>query len=161
MCTISGLCRYRFISLNFAGIFSIATRISTQLSMTSRNENEVECCCFQFVYRTFCEVWAMFLLKNTILGAIWEQMQSSMYLRWNCIYHFINFRKVWTLESDSFNYEILAGETALGAPSSPILHISRFFWTIIFLLIILLSPKEFSSDATPWNTIADPKNIIK
>ncbi len=78
-----------------------------------------ECCCFHFVYRTFCAVWMMFLLKN------WP-----FYLQFGCkydrpciwdgiIYHFINFRNVWKLESDSFNNEILAGKTIVGAWSSP------------------------------------------
>ncbi len=31
------------------------------------------------------------------------------------------------LESDSFNHEILAGETVLGAWSSLMLHMGRFF----------------------------------
>ncbi len=34
------------------------------------------------------------------------------------------------LESDSFNHEIFAGETVLGAWSSPIVHIGRFFQTV-------------------------------
>ncbi len=37
---ISDICCSSFISLNFAGLFSIAARISTQLSMTSHGENE-------------------------------------------------------------------------------------------------------------------------
>ncbi len=32
--------RHSFISLNFAGLFSIETRFSTQLSMTSHSKNE-------------------------------------------------------------------------------------------------------------------------
>ncbi len=37
---ISDICHCSFVSLNFAGLLSIETRISTQLSMTSRSENE-------------------------------------------------------------------------------------------------------------------------
>ncbi len=45
--------------------------------------------------------------KLAILLAIWYQIRSSMYLRWNYIYIILSIlEKVWMLESDNFNYEI-------------------------------------------------------
>ncbi len=59
------------------------------------------------------------------------------------------------MESDSFNHEILAGETVSGAQSSP--KIGRFFQTINKYVFIIYSGsttdrshlKELSSDVMP------------
>ncbi len=98
----------------------------------------------------------MFLLK--IKWAFYRQFgcKYGQACIWDgIVYHFINFRKVWTLESDSFNHKILAGEMVLGARSSPILLICRFFWTVNILFHYFIQqaghamPKRTISDVTP------------
>ncbi len=119
-----------FITLKFMGLFSIETRIATQFSMTSRIENEAMNAAaislftghFLKFERCFCSKTDHFTGQfgcKYDRACIWDQIA----------YYFIKFRKVWMLESDSFNNEILAGETVLGAWSSPILHIGRSFNT--------------------------------
>ncbi len=130
LCVLSATCRRSFYHFEIHG--SIQHRDKdcyTVFDDITHREWGYECCCYQFVYWTFFEVWTMFLLKNWPFygqfgckydrACIWDQIA----------YYFIKFRKVWMLESDSFNYEILAGETVLGAWSSPILHIGRSFNT--------------------------------
>ncbi len=61
----------------------------------------------------YISLWSLsniFCQNLTILWASWVQIQSSMYLRNNCIYHFINFRKELKMESDCFNQKISEGQ---------------------------------------------------
>ncbi len=53
-----------------------------------------ECCCFQF-----CGVWTKFLFKNwPFYGQLGHKYDRACI--WDgIVYHFINFRKVWTLKS--------------------------------------------------------------
>ncbi len=73
----------QFISLNFAGIFRIETRISTQLSMMSPGENEsVNAVAFNLFTGSLTNIFAQ---KLTIVWVICVQIQLCMCLRWNCI----------------------------------------------------------------------------
>ncbi len=92
-----------------------------------------ECCFFQFVYQTFCEVWMMFLLKNQPFYVQFGHKYDRACIWDGIIYHFINFGKVWTLESDSFNHEILAGETVLGVQGH-----SQYFMLVSFYPLAIL-----------------------
>ncbi len=56
LCAIGDICCLSFIGLNFAGLFRIEARISTQLCMTSRGENEaVNAIAFNLFIRQFVE----------------------------------------------------------------------------------------------------------
>ncbi len=76
LCAIDDICHRSFISLNFMDLLSIEARISTQL-FNDIMQREWGCEC--------CHLNDVFTQKQTILLAIWVQIRSSMYLRWNCI----------------------------------------------------------------------------
>ncbi len=87
-----------FISLNFMGLFSRDMDFDTAFDDVTQWEWGWDCCCFQFVYRTFCEVWTMFLLKNWQFYGQFGRKYDRACICDGIVYHFINFRKVWTLE---------------------------------------------------------------
>ncbi len=65
LCAIADICHRSFISLNFAGLFSIAARISIQLSMTSHGENEVlNAATFNMFTRHFVDLEQCFCSKT-------------------------------------------------------------------------------------------------
>ncbi len=70
LCAMGDICRHSFISLNFAGLLSTTTRISTQLLMTSCGKKD-----------------GVNIAAFNLFTAIWVQIQSSIYLR----YYFISF----------------------------------------------------------------------
>ncbi len=92
-------------------------------SVVCRNQHDFPWCHQReqgFVYESLSRWWMKFFV-NFLFGHKYDRACI-----WNgIIYNFINFRKVWKLESDSFNHEILAGDTVAGAWSSPIVQKGR------------------------------------
>ncbi len=122
--------------------------------MMSCSKNEaVNSTAFNLFTRHFVEFEQYFCSKTDYftgnLGANMIEHVSEVEL-----YIFLSTLEKFECWNLSFNHEILAGETMLGAWSSPIVHIGRFLQTINVFIILLSTtglpcPKELSSDVTP------------
>ncbi len=120
---ISDLCRH----LSISGLHEVwilrancrkALGINTSFDDINSNSTASSHVTFTTMTRVLLSLSDSFCKKHAILQPISAQTRLSMYLRWNCIGFFINFRRVFTLESDSFNHEI--------SPTSPVQNVRTF-----------------------------------